>query len=236
MVLPLDIKLGVMKRMNIPLSRKRTSLKYTQQKVLWCFITLLISGFCRSQSAENSLRLGAHVGYSQQDIIPFNDDDYAHTSRYIKLQLGKEVWIKDRQSLEVLIEPSVYFVEHQLLNLFFITPSTPNFQAQRDLFTQNRSYEEYALNLGLVYGYELTDRFKAYGMISIGPMTATAATERQKKGFSFSDILGMGMRYQIGRLNYDIRVTLRHVSNANLRLPNSGHNSAGIEMGFSSSL
>jgi len=236
MVLPLDIKLGMMKRMCIPLSRKRTSLKNAAQQQLWCFIMLLISGLCTSQTVENSIKLGAHVGFSQQDIFPFNDADYTHTSRYIKLQVGKEVWEKELQSLEVLIEPSVYFVEHQLLNLFFITPSTPNFAEQRDRFTQKRSFEEYALNLGLVYGYELTDRFKAYGMISIGPMTSTADTERLKRGFSFSDILGMGMRYQIGRLSYDIRFTLRHVSNANLRLPNSGHNSAGIEIGFLSSL
>ncbi len=220
----------------ISLSRKRTRTHFNSKLWMSLAFLLLTSGSLYSQTIERPLRLGVHLGYSQQDIFPFGDEDYSHTSRYIKLQIGKPIWEKQRQSLEVLIEPSVYFVEHQLLNLFFIKPSHPNFQENRALFTQNRSYQEYALNLGLIYAYDLNENFKTYGLISVGPMTATADTERQRKGFSFSDVLGLGMRYELGKWNYDIRFTLRHVSSANLRRPNNGHNSAGFELGFSYNL
>ncbi|SCY20501.1 Lipid A 3-O-deacylase (PagL) [Nonlabens sp. Hel1_33_55] len=187
----------------------------------------------KNERNENDKRIGLNLGYSQQDRFPFNDEDYSHITRYIKIQLAQEVWRKDRQAMEILIEPSIYFVNHQLLNLFFIKPKEPNFEAQRALFTQNRSYREYALNLGLTYSYDINSRLLTYGLISVGPMTATADTERQRKGFSFSDILGAGMRYRIQNLEFDLRFTLRHVSSANLRRPNNGHNSAGVEVGFS---
>ena len=145
----------------------------------------------------------------------------------------KKCGVKRQQSLEVVIEPSVYFVNHQLLNLFFIKPTEPNFEEQRELFTQKRSYEEYALNLGLSYAYEFTNQVSIYGLLSVGPMIATADTERQRKGFSFSDILGMGAHYTLNPVIIDIRFTLRHVSNANLNAPNNGHNTAGFELGVS---
>ncbi|BAO54135.1 acyloxyacyl hydrolase [Nonlabens marinus] len=220
----------------ISLSRKRTLSPINYNQWILSTVLLFASLSLYSQKMERPLRLGVHIGYSQQDVFPFGDEDYAHTSRYIKLQIGTPIWERQRQSLEVLVEPSVYFVEHQLLNLFFIKPSHPNFQENRELFTQNRSYQEYALNLGLIYAYSLNQNFKTYGLISVGPMTATADTERQRKGFSFSDILGIGMRYELGKWNYDLRFSLRHVSSANLRRPNNGHNNAGIEIGFSYNL
>ncbi|WP_146126683.1 acyloxyacyl hydrolase [Nonlabens agnitus] len=219
------------------LSRKRHYPQFRIQTTVLFLICLLIAQLAIAQietvANDKGKRIGLNLGYSQQDRPPFNDEDYAHITRSIKIQLAQKVWKKDRQALEILIEPSVYYVNHQLLNLFFIKPDKPNFEAQRALFTQNRSYEEYALNLGLSYSYNLTYDLLAYGLVSIGPMTATADTERQKKGFSFSDVLGAGMRYRIENLSFDLRFSLRHVSNANLRSPNNGHNSAGVELGFS---
>jgi hypothetical protein len=217
------------------LSRKRTSIKF-KTTVFLAVLLSLAANVSIAQVEAMDLRLGVNMGYSRQDVFPYDNLNYSHTSRFIKLQIGKQVWRKNRHSLEVLVEPSIYFVEHQLLNLFFIKPSQPDFEARRELFLQERSYQEYALNIGLQYGYNLNEEWIAYGLVSVGPMTATKETERQNKGFSFSDIIGLGTRFKVNRLNYDLRFTLRHVSNANLRSPNNGLNSAGVEIGVSYNL
>jgi hypothetical protein len=58
-------------------------------------------------------------------------------------------------------------------------------------------------------------------------------TERLKKGFAFSDILGFGFSYKQKNILFDLRMSLRHNSNANFYQPNDGHNSVGIESGIS---
>lgn len=217
------------------LSRKRTLNKLKTTSCLAVVISLT-ANVLSAQVDNAGLRVGVSMGYSRQDVFPYDNLNYSHTSKFVKLQLGQQVWAKNKQSLEVLVEPSIYFVEHQLLNLFFIKPSEPDFEARRELFLQELSYQEYALNIGLQYGYNINEKWIVYGLLSVGPMTATKETERQNKGFSFSDIVGLGTRFKINRFNYDLRFTLRHVSNANLRSPNNGLNSAGVEMGVSYNL
>lgn len=222
------------------LLRKRNTSKTSVRLLLSFVVILLTTAPITAQELEiknkRYQRVGLNLGYAQQDRFPFNDEDYSHITRSIKIQLAQELWKKNNNTLEILIEPSIYFVNHRLKNLFFIKPSAPNFEEQRELFTQNRSYNEYALNIGISYNYTVFNHLVVYGLLSVGPMTATADTERQRKGFSFSDILGIGTRYQINKMHLDLRFTLRHVSNANLRTPNNGHNTAGIEVGFSHTL
>ncbi len=171
------------------------------------------------------------IGHAQQRTFPFNDNDYSHKTRSIKIHWSRNVWNKKRWSLDLALEPTVYWVDHQLLNLFFIKPSTPNYQTQRTLFTQKQSYQEYALSIGISMNYHIDYHWAAYGLLSIGPMTATQSTERQVKGFAFSDVLGLGARYQLKHWGIDLRMSIRHVSNAQLQLPNNGHNTAGIDLG-----
>ncbi|WP_242204290.1 acyloxyacyl hydrolase [Aestuariivivens insulae] len=141
---------------------------------------------------------------------------------------------KRRFGYEINIEPSVYFSRHQLLNKYYIQPNTgSNYLELREQFTQKRSFEEYAINFGIILRYKLLTHFSTYLLGSVGPMIATQGTERLKKGFAFSDILGYGFSYQQKRLLFDLRLTIRHNSNFELASPNEGHNSIGIESGIS---
>ena len=64
-------------------------------------------------------------------------------------------------------------------------------------------------------------------------MISTQDTERLRKDFAFSDILGFGFSYKQKQVLIDLRLTLRHSSNADFYQPNYGHNSIGIESGIS---
>ncbi|WP_164549916.1 acyloxyacyl hydrolase [Nonlabens ponticola] len=217
----------------IPLSRKQNPKKAFHYCFLAIAFSILAGINARAQEKEYFIDYaGLNAGFSRQDVFPYNNDNYFHESRYLKVQLGKEVWNRKKQSIEVLVEPSVYFVKHRMLNFFYIKPQdAENFMELRDRFLQPLEYEEYALNIGLIYRYEFSDLWSAYGQISIGPMIATERTERQDEGFSFSDIVGLGTTYRHDRWRYDLRFTLRHVSNADLTENNDGHNNAGIEIG-----
>ncbi len=48
-------------------------------------------------------------------------------------------------------------------------------------------------------------------------------------GLAFSDVIALGLSYQIKDIFLDFRYSMRHVSNANLSLPNNGLNSMNVE-------
>ena len=52
-------------------------------------------------------------------------------------------------------------------------------------------------------------------------------------GFAFADVVALGLGYQAGKLFFEITTGLRHVSNADLKYPNSGHNSSNIDLSIS---
>ena len=178
------------------------------------------------------LSLGMNYGLASQDNFLSNNLNYLYENRFLKIQINYRFHQKKLQ-YELLIEPSIYFAEHQLLNKFFIVPeSGPDFRARQERFTQRRSFEEYALNLGIVVRYPILQNLSTYILGSVGPMVSNDDTERLKKGFAFSDILGFGLTFQYNRLLFDVRLTLRHNSNADLYKPNHGHNSLGLESGI----
>jgi hypothetical protein len=178
------------------------------------------------------LVLGLNYGQASQDNFLSHNDNYLYENWFLKFQINYRFFQK-KLSYELLIEPSIYYSEHQLLNKFFIVPeSGPDYRERQERFTQKRSFEEYALNLGIVVRYSVFENFSTYILGSVGPMIANADTERLKKGFAFSDILGFGLTYQHHRLFFDLRLTLRHNSNADLYKPNHGHNSVGLESGI----
>ncbi|WP_075340447.1 acyloxyacyl hydrolase [Tenacibaculum agarivorans] len=186
-----------------------------------------------AQEAKNRYSLGLNYGQASQNLFPLNDSDYLYNNQFLKLQVNYKLTQKQNFNFELLLEPSVYFVNYQLLNEQFIRSETDNYLALRRLYTQRRKFLEYALNIGILLRYNITNNFSSYLLASVGPMVSGADTERLKKGFAFSDVVGLGFALQQNRITFDFRITLRHNSNLDFAFPNSGHNSSGIESGIS---
>lgn len=199
------------------------------------FLTIL-SFQSYSQNLENikkPLYLGLNYGQASQNHFPYDNPNYSYSTEFLKVQINYQL-VEKKLTYRLLIEPSIYFSEHQLLNKYFIKPQSPlDTENQIQDFLRLKSFREYVLNVGLVLEYNILDSFSIYIMGSVGPMLSTIDTERLKKGFAFSDILGFGIFYKQNRFLFDLRFTIRHNSNANLFFPNNGHNSVGIESGFS---
>jgi hypothetical protein len=98
----------------------------------------------------------------------------------------------------------------------------------------NGKAAEFGVNVGLQHMLPLSRNFYVYALISSGPQFITVHTERQAHGFIFSDNMGAGTYYFFSRnlaLNTGFRI--RHMSNADTRMPNHGINTMNFLMGVS---
>ena len=201
--------------------------------IVWFYMALALKGYAQNMTEEKAWKLGLNYGQASQNRFPLDNRNYIYNNTYFKAQINYTFLKKHKLSYELHIEPSIYFSTHRLLNEDFITPDNyPDYLRQREVFTQERTFNEYVINLGLIVRYEVFQDFSTYAIGSVGPMISGAETERLKKGFAFSDIIGLGLSYQVRKVLLDLRTTLRHNSNANLFKPNFGHNSFGVEYGM----
>lgn len=189
------------------------------------------------EKKNKKIRLGINFGIASQDQFPLNNTDYLYENKHIKVQIARVLGNKNKFRFNLLLEPSIYFSEHQLLNKFFVQPSRgDDYLEQRERFTQRTSFEEFVLNVGIMLQYNADRQLSPYLLGSVGPMISNYGTERLKRGFAFSDVLALGVLTNFKSFIWDVRITLRHNSNANLGFPNNGHNSVGLETGFSFTL
>ena len=96
-----------------------------------------------------------------------------------------------------------------------------------------KDIHQFAAHLGVTFNWLLNPKIAVFGYGSIGPMWTSQLTERLAAGFAFSDNIGVGLKVKY-RKNIWISSTLvlRHESNADLKFPNSGHNTIGLRLGL----
>src|SRR6476661_7959268 len=173
-------------------------------------LLLFISGSAIAQHSPQKFKsAGAIVGYGHQINIEtrYNPIFFAGDFSW---QFGKE---KKKNFLALYLEP------------------------QFNLVATVRPLDiEFGSNIGLRYYEQLSPGLYLYQMLGSGPHYITADLPRQAKGFIFSDNLAFGVFRQLNKnkplfLNLQFRV--RHISNAGLKLPNSGVNTLNVLVGLS---
>jgi hypothetical protein len=179
------------------------------------------------------LRFGITYGSGKQQFFPFNSSDYLYNVNGYKLLINYPLKT-GFFTYELQIEPSIYSAKHQLLNEYYVQPKEgSDYLLQREIFTKRKTITEYTLNVGIQMRFNLNERLSFFVLGSIGPMISDTETERLAKGFAFSDIIACGVACKVKNLMFEVRPGLRHVSNANIQKPNSGHNSSTIDFSFS---
>ncbi|BDU25373.1 hypothetical protein FLGSB24_21170 [Flavobacterium sp. GSB-24] len=159
----------------------------------------------------------------------FNNTDYTFTNHFYKAQLYYRLKKTRNFEYDILVQPEINFGKHQLLNLYFVKPETPNFEQKRVEYMQLKNVHEYVLNLGFMVRKPIGKVFSCYVLGSIGPMITDTETERMSKGFAFADVLAVGFTAAYDQFQLDIRPSLRHVSNAGLGSSNAGYNTKNVE-------
>ena len=107
------------------------------------------------------------------------------------------------------------------------------------VFDKNRNFQneiEFGLSVGLQQSFIINKTFEAYIMGSIAPFFTSVRTVRQARGFIFADNIGLGTYIYLQKdrkLALNIGFRLRHLSNANTKIPNFGINTRNYLIGIS---
>jgi len=203
-------------------------------KIIFVFFLVFINKVNAQDTIQKNkkIKLGFNYGFGTQQSYPFNSKDYTYDVQFYKIQINYLISKKTKWSFEINVEPSIYFNEHQLLNKYYVQPNEDDYLKKREEFTKLKPLNEYVLNLGFLTRYHAFNNFSTYILGSVGPMYSDTDTERMNAGFAFSDIIALGLSYQINTFFLDFRYSMRHVSNANLSEPNNGYNSMNFEFGL----
>jgi hypothetical protein len=93
---------------------------------------------------------------------------------------------------------------------------------------------EAGIGIGIQYLYPFTDKLSAYIMGSTGPHYISVVTKEQANGFLFSNAIGAGLYYYITNNSaINVGYRFRHLSNADLAMPNGGINTNFATIGYS---
>lgn len=197
-------------------------------------ILLFISSQMHAQKHKKKLRIGFNYGIGKQEMVPFDNKNYLYHVYFYKAQIGRKISDFGKFNFEMLLEPGVYKATHQLLNKWFIQPDRwDDYLELREKYVQERTYYEYVITIGALIRFNLANKWSMYILGSTGPAYNSEETERLAQGFAFSSNVGIGISYQMKDLIFEIRPSLRHLSNADTQFPNIGHNSTNIELGIS---
>ncbi|MEO8534059.1 MAG: acyloxyacyl hydrolase [Flavobacterium sp.] len=196
--------------------------------LLFLLCLLRVSG----QQVKRNFSVGFNYGFGSE----FHNRNYTFTNHFYKAQLYYKLKKTKKFQYEILVQPEINFGRHQLLNFYFVQPDDPDYIEKRAVYTQLKDVHEYVLNIGFLVRKPITDSFSFYILGSIGPMITDTQTERMSEGFAFADVFAVGFSVKAQRFQFDVRPSIRHVSNAGLGSSNAGYNTRNIEFGISYSL
>jgi hypothetical protein len=202
---------------------------YMGKKKFFVLILIFSSATFYSQNAKGETSIGFHYGFGNE----IKNKNYSYTNSYYKIQVCYELKETKNFKYELVVQPEINFATHQLLNLYFVTPEEPNYIEKREKYTKLKDIKEYALGIGFCVRKPISKIASVYVLASIGPMITDTETERLSKGFAFSDVLALGFSLKVDKVLFDVRPSLRHVSNAQLQSSNAGFNTKNIEFGLS---
>ncbi|PIF33489.1 lipid A 3-O-deacylase PagL [Flavobacterium sp. 9] len=199
------------------------------RKLLFVIMFLLCAFVAFAQVKKENFAIGFNYGIGSE----FPNRNYTFANQFYKLQLYYRLKETKHFQFEILIQPEVNFATHQLLNLYFVKPETPDYIHKREEYTKLKDIHEYVLNLGFLIRKPIGKIFSVYALGSIGPMITDTETERMTNGFAFADVFALGISAQVNQFRFDVRPSVRHVSNAGLNSENAGYNTKNIEIGIS---
>ena len=201
-------------------------------------IFVLLVPFCivYGQPIKQPIKQRFQLGFAYGLGNELKNPDYTYTNSFYKMHLGYVFKTDTHFRYEVVVQSEVNFGKHQLLNKYFVQPHEPDYEALRERFTKRKAVHDYILNIGIVVRTPITKSLDVYLLGSIGPLITDTETERLSKGFAFSDVIALGVSLTIDRLSFDLRPSLRHVSNAGFQGSNAGFNTKNVEFQVSYAL
>ena len=208
-------------------------------KQLIVFFIVFVSFFSFSQEKNKSRLIPYKIGFLYNNATNENflndDPDYTYSTNTYKAQAFYEITNWKGLYIELIVQPQVQFLKHQLLNFYYVTPDQENYQEKTIEFMKPKTMHLYALEFGFAAKKKLFDKLDLQGTISLGFSYVDTRTERLAKGFTFIENFSLGFSYNFAKKSYLYIGSnfFGHVSNLNFQKPNDGYNILGFEVGYS---
>ncbi|WP_243765984.1 acyloxyacyl hydrolase [Polaribacter cellanae] len=203
------------------------------------FLLLFLSIFkMMSQEVKKGFLFPKKVGFlynnANEKNFLFDDKDYSYTTNTFKFQAFYDLGNWKNLHFELIVQPQIQALKHQLLNEQFVTPGETNYLEKREEFTALKTMHLYAFELGFVVKKKILRNLDIQLTVGLGVGTIDTRTERLAKGFTFIENGSLGFSYKTSTKTYlYIGSNIGHVSNFDTQLPNNGYNIVGFEVGFS---
>ena len=203
-----------------------------------CFILLFVVFFSFSQEKKRTVlkpyKVGFLYNFGINENFILNDVDYTYVTNTYKAQAFYKLGHWKNIDIELIVQPQVQFLKHQLINEQFVTPDQENYLEKRAEFTKSKTMNLYGLEFDFSAKKQVTERLEIQGAISLGFSFIDTRTERLAKGFTFIENFSLGFSYNTLKNHFlYIGTNLGHVSNLNFQKPNDGYNILGLEIGYS---
>lgn len=204
----------------------------------YTFFLLFYVCACFSQNEKKAIlkptKIGFLYNYGTNENFVFDDVDYTYDTNTFKAQAFYNLGTWKKLNFELIVQPQVQFLKHQLINDYFVTPDEENYVEKRAEFTSPKTMNLYALEFGFAIKKQLTEKLGFQGTISLGFSIIDTRTERIAKGFTFIENFSAGFSHETFKNSFIyIGTNFGHVSNLNFQTPNNGYNILGLEIGYS---
>jgi hypothetical protein len=191
------------------------------------FVSLISTSFGQksAKSWYTPTSYGIAYSFGDEKNFLFDDLDYFYESQSISIRLSYPLTSIKSLILAVVVQPQVYHIQHQLLNEQFVRPTEENYINRRKLFTTKKRISLTALTWSIEAKQPLFTSFSLFMNIGLGLGYIDTETERLAQGFTFIENGDIGLEITLNaKTSFQVYMGLRHVSNFNTQLPNSGYN------------
>lgn len=209
-------------------------MKYRFLSFLFFFAVLYSMGQDKKKAILKPIKIGFLYNFGSGENFIFDDADYTYATNTYKVQAFYKLGNWKKFEIELIVQPQIQFLKHQLINEQFITPDQENYLEKRTEFTKAKTMNLYALEFGFAAKKRLSEKLDLQGTASLGFSSINKRTERLAKGFTFIENFSLGFSHQTFKKSFlYIGTNFGHVSNLNFQKPNDGYNIFGLEIGYS---
>ncbi len=93
-------------------------------------------------------KIGFLYNYGTNENFIFDDPDYTYSTNTYKLQAFYKLGNWKSLDFELIVQPQIQFIKHQLLNKWYVTPDQDNYEEKIDEFTKPKKMNLYGLEFG----------------------------------------------------------------------------------------
>lgn len=202
--------------------------------LLFLSIPFLANSQEKKKSKLKPYKIGFLYNNGTNDNFLFDDLDYTYSTDTYKGQVFYKLGNWKSLDFELLVQPQIQFLNHQLINEQYITPDQERYLEKRVEFTSPKTMHLYGVEFGFVTKKKIFQKLDLQGTISLGFNYIDTRTERLAEGFTFIENFSLGFSYHILKNSFlYVGTNFGHVSNLNFQKPNDGYNILGLEIGYS---